>query len=191
LPTWDAALQPQLAEFADLCDALLGQQLVGVYAASGDARDKAAAGLRLLVVIQRDLRHETKLGLTETILARFGSTAPLSLLVVRVTDLVAEAPAVLVQLQVSETERQTLTADIASFAWLTWPDGPSGSVDHATMLTPLLADAVPLHGPTVAELLTPPQSATVESQPPAADSTTAVIEASTGQQLTLDQTLPP
>jgi len=144
----------------ELLPALLGTSFISMYAYGAASPDGRAT--LLLVVTARDLLRNTKLGLAQTCLRHSSETAPPQLLVVRVADLQAEQPAILVQFQFSEADRETLTATVTGLDWLQWQSVPCGSVDRAPFLMRLpLAELVqaPAGADTAARTLLPREPA--------------------------------
>jgi len=117
----------------DVISALLGAKLLGIYAYGPTAPSAEPTTRALLVVTARDLLRDTKYGLTQTFQRHSREAEPMEALVVRHADLVAQ-PSVLVQLHYTERERPALTAAVGNTTWLTWPEGPTGSVEFFNRL---------------------------------------------------------
>jgi hypothetical protein len=162
LAAYPPTIRAQLTDLLDVLTALLGQNLAGVYA-TPLAPTADTPALRLLVVTARDILRDTKLGLVQALLRRSTHPTALELLVVRHADLVASQPALLIQLHFAEGTRPQFTADTTSLLWLRWPDGPSGSVDRATLLAQLEPHPLTLVGVPLASL----QSTTTPTPTPA------------------------
>jgi hypothetical protein len=88
----------------DVISALLGANLLGIYAYE-PAPAAEPATTALLIVTVRDLFRDTKYGLAQTFLRHSSEAEPLEAPVVREADLVAQ-PSVLVQLHYTEAERE-------------------------------------------------------------------------------------
>ncbi|HEY8836078.1 MAG TPA: hypothetical protein VIO16_00040, partial [Dehalococcoidia bacterium] len=117
----------------DVISALLGANLLGIYAYGPSAPSAEPTTRALLVVTARDLLRDTRYALTQTFLRHSREAEPLEVLVVRQADLVAQ-PSVLVQFHYTEAEREQLAAQVGSIAWLSWTDGSTGSVDRAELI---------------------------------------------------------
>jgi hypothetical protein len=157
LTTYPAAVRAQLTDLLDIVAALLGQNLVGLYATRpSSSADRSV--LPLVVVTARDVRRDTKLGLLQALLRRSLQPAALEVLVVRQADLLSPDPSLLLQLHFAEGARPQFAADTASLMWLSWPDGPSGAIDRDPVVRQLRQDALTLAGPALPTLL-PPASA--------------------------------
>jgi streptomycin 3"-adenylyltransferase len=152
-----APVRRQIGSLLESLRDLLGRNLVAVYLhgslANGDFR-AGSSDIDLLVLTDKPLLRDTKLGLAQTLLERSGKPSPLELSVLAREDFTPWRHPAPYQFHYSEQWRARLTDDSASTGWLVWPDGEAGTDrDLAAHIAMARAHGVALIGPPCAELL--------------------------------------
>jgi predicted nucleotidyltransferase len=152
-----AAVRRQIEGLIDSLGALLGDNLRAVYLhgslAAGGFQAKSS-DIDLLVVVERSLLRDRKLGLAQTLLERSGVPAPIELSVLARDDVQPWRHPAPYQFHYSEGWRARIQADTAATAWLDWPDGAAGvDRDLALHLAMARTSGVALLGPPPADLL--------------------------------------
>jgi predicted nucleotidyltransferase len=152
-----AAVRRQIEGLIDSLGALLGDNLRAVYLhgslAAGGFQAKSS-DIDLLVVVERPLLRDRKLGLAQTLLERSGIPAPIELSVLARDDVQPWRHPAPYQFHYSEGWCARIQADTAATAWLGWPDGAAGvDRDLALHLAMARTSGVALLGPPPADLL--------------------------------------
>jgi predicted nucleotidyltransferase len=146
----------QVSGLLEALDALLGRNLAGVYLHGSLAMgcfNPERSDLDLLVVSDRPVLRDTKLGLALTLLRRSRDPVPIELSVVARADLQPWRYPTPYQCHYSESWRERFVADTAGSGWLRWDDAERTDPDLAAHLTILHRRGVVLVGPSIAETL--------------------------------------
>jgi streptomycin 3"-adenylyltransferase len=149
-------VRAQLADLLDATSALLGHNLGGVYLHGSLALgcfNPARSDVDLLVITERAVVRDAKLGLVQALLARSGRPAPLELSVLARADISPWCHPAPYRLHFSEDWRERLAADVAGLGWLRWPDVPGTDPDLAAHLTVARERGIALLGPPPSEAL--------------------------------------
>jgi predicted nucleotidyltransferase len=155
-----APAKRQIAGLVESVQALLGRALQAIYLYGSLARGcfyPARSDLDLLIVVERPLRRDYKLGLAQAALTRSNAPYPLDVLVVARGDLVPWRYPVPCQLRICEERRARLAAATAGIGWLAWPEGAEEiSRIAAIEIASTRGHGITLHGPPPGELLPEP-----------------------------------
>ncbi len=136
--------------------ALLGRNLAGVYLHGSLAMgcfNPERSDVDLLVITERAVQRDTKLGLVQALLSRSRRPAPIELSVLAHADLSPWRYPTPYRLHFSEDWREQLAADVVGLSWLRWPDVPGTDPDLAAHLTVACGRGIALLGPPPAEAL--------------------------------------
>lgn len=149
------AVRAQVEGLTEIVGALLGANLVGVYLHGSLAMgcfNPARSDVDLLVVSERPLPRDTKLGLVQTLLARSRHPSPIEISVLARADLLPWRHPTPYQLHCSEEWRARLAADVAGRGWLQWPEAPRTDPDLAAHIVVARRRGVVLSGPPATEI---------------------------------------
>src|SRR5579875_225223 len=158
-----APAKRQIAGLVDIVPLLLGRNLLGIYLYGSLARGclyPARGDLDLLIVVERPLRRDDKLGLAQATLVRSNTPYPLDVLVVARVDLSPWQYPVPCQLRICEERRAQLATATSGPGWLAWPNGAEErSATAALEIAAAHLHGIALHGPPPSELLPEPPRA--------------------------------
>lgn len=145
-----AGVRAQIDGLIEIAAALLGSNLAAVYLHGSLAMgcfNPARSDVDLLVISERTVAREAKLGLVQALLARSRRPAPFELSVLARADLAPWRHPTPYRLHFSEDRRERLTADSGGLGWLRWPDVPGTDPDLAAHVTVARERGVALLGP--------------------------------------------
>jgi len=150
-----ALVRAQVEGFVHAIQALLADQLVGVYLHGSLAMgcfNPSRSDLDMLVVTHAGLPAQTRRDLAELLLELSGAPAPIEISFIRRADLIPWSHPAPFDLHYSEAWRGKYERDLASGAWRAWGASQQRDPDLAGHITVTLRRGICLYGAVIADV---------------------------------------